>query len=64
MHKTAKSKPTSNELKEEICFIFKMHYSLEQKKVDEQSISCQTIDKKKGGKGVTLFRGSQFLHKK
>ena len=35
IHKTAKSKPTSNKLKEEICFILEMHYSSEQKKVDK-----------------------------
>ena len=33
--KQKNSKPTSNKLKEEICFIFKMHYSLEHKKVDK-----------------------------
>ena len=26
IHKTAKSKPTSNKLKEEVCFILKIHY--------------------------------------
>ena len=35
IHKTAKSKPTSNKLKEEICFILKIHYSSKQKKVDK-----------------------------
>ena len=35
IHKTAKSKPTNNILKEEMCFILKMCYSLEQKKVDK-----------------------------
>ena len=34
MHKTAKSKSTSNKLKEEISFILKIHYSSEQKKVN------------------------------
>ena len=28
-HKTAKSKPTSNKLKEEICFTLKMQYFLQ-----------------------------------
>ena len=32
-YKAAKSKPTSNKLKEEICFILKTCYSLEHKKV-------------------------------
>ena len=35
IHKTAKSKPTSNKLKEEVCFILKMHYLSEQKKVNK-----------------------------
>ena len=35
IHKTAKWKSTSNKLKEEICFILKIHYSSEQKKVDK-----------------------------
>ena len=35
IHKTAKSKSTSNKLKEEISFILKIHYSSEQKKVDQ-----------------------------
>ena len=35
IHKTAKSKTTSKNLKEEICFILKMYYSLEQKKTDK-----------------------------
>ena len=47
IHKIAKSKPTSNKLKEKNCFILNMHHSLEQKKVDKQSISCQTINKQK-----------------
>ena len=34
IHKTAESKPTSNKL-EEVCFILKMHYLSEQKKVDK-----------------------------
>ena len=33
--KTVKSKSTSNKLKEEICFILKILYSSEQKKVDK-----------------------------
>ena len=35
----SKIKSTSNKLKEEICFILKIHYSSEQKKVDKKSIS-------------------------
>ena len=35
IQKTAKSKSTSNKLKEEICFILKIHYSSEQKKIDK-----------------------------
>ena len=38
----------TNKLKEEICFILKMYYSLEHKKVDK-GISCHTIDKQKAG---------------
>ena len=63
IHKIAKSKPTSNKLKEKNCFILNMHHSLEQKKVDKQSISCQTIKKQKRGKGVTFFRGCSFYIK-
>ena len=29
IHKTAKSKPTSNKVKEEICFTLKMYYFLQ-----------------------------------
>ena len=35
IHETAKSKATSNKLKEEICFTLKMHHSSEPKKVDK-----------------------------
>ena len=35
IHKTATSKSTSNKLKKEICFILKIHYLSEQKKVDK-----------------------------
>ena len=35
IHKTAKSISTSNKLKEENCFILKMYYSSEHKKVDK-----------------------------
>ena len=39
IHKTAKSESTSNKVKEEICFILKIHYSSEysseQKEVDK-----------------------------
>ena len=35
IQKTAKSKPTSNKLKEEICFILRMYYSLEHERVDK-----------------------------
>ena len=56
IHKTAKSKPTSNKLKEEVCFILKMHYLSEQKKVNKQSISCQTKDKRKRREGGDHFQ--------
>ena len=42
-----------------------MYYSLEHKKVDKESISCQTIDKQKRRGGGDLFqRVFQFLHEK
>ena len=57
IHKTAKSKSTSKKLKEEICFILKIYYSSEQKKVDKKSISWQTIGKRKRREGADLFQG-------
>ena len=63
IHITAKSKSTSSKLKEEICFILKIHYSSEQKKIDKQIISWQTIGKCKRTEGVTFFRGCNFYMK-
>ena len=48
IHKTAKSKSTSNKLKEKNCFTLKIHYFynnlIRVKKVD-RSISCKTTNK-------------------
>ena len=45
MHKTAKSKPTSNKMKEEICFTSKMNYFcnnlIRAKKVDKVFLAKQ-----------------------
>ena len=60
INNTAKSKSTSKKLTEEICFILKIYYSSEQKKVvykNKKSISWQTIGKQKRRERADLFQG-------
>ena len=57
IHKIAKSKPASNKLKEEICFILNMHYSLEQKKVDKTEYFLSNNKQTKKKEGCDLFQG-------
>ena len=60
---TAKSKSTSNKLKEEIYVILKTHYPSEQKKVGKLSISWQTIGKQKRREEGDLFQGVYMKNK-